>query len=89
MRLPHVLIVLGLALAGCSSGINMHPLNTARLNADIDQPPTQELPAVYCYQNLTASPDCYAQPIPGEERRLMGFYGPPPPTPGYFGRRSF
>jgi hypothetical protein len=88
MRVPFVLIVLGLALAGCSSGINMHPFNTARINVD-DQPPSQELPAVYCYQNLTMSPDCYAQPIPGQERSLMGYYGPPPPNPGYYGRRSF
>ena len=87
MRLPSVLIVLGLALAGCSTGINMHPLGP--INADLQQPPSQELSAVYCYQNLTMSPDCYAQPIPGQERSLQGYYGPPPPNPGYFGRRSF
>jgi hypothetical protein len=32
---------------------------------------------VYCYQTL-AKPDCYAQPVPGDFNRMIGFYGPPP-----------
>jgi hypothetical protein len=89
MRWTFILIVLGLGIAGCSRGVNMHPFNTAGLDADFEQPPTQTLPAVYCYQNLTMSPDCYDRPIAGEERRLMGYYGPEPAQRGYYGRRSF
>jgi hypothetical protein len=34
-------------------------------------------PAIYCYESL-ARPDCYAQPLPGEYNRMIGFYGPRP-----------
>jgi hypothetical protein len=34
-------------------------------------------PTIYCYETL-AKPDCYAQPLPGEYNRMIGFYGPQP-----------
>jgi hypothetical protein len=85
MRWPAMLIVLGVGLgaglAGCN-GYNMHPIK--------DDLQTQVLPAVYCYHNMTESPDCYSTPLDADDaRRLMGYYGPDPDTRGYFGRRSF
>ena len=32
---------------------------------------------IYCYRTI-GDADCYALPVPGEERRLVNFYGPPP-----------
>jgi hypothetical protein len=32
---------------------------------------------LYCYGTL-ADPDCYAEPQPGWEGRLIGYYGPKP-----------
>lgn len=85
MRGPVMLIVLGVGLgvglAGCSTGINMHPLP-----GDLQ---AQAVPTVYCYHTMTESPDCYDVPIEPEVRRLMGYYGPDPETRGFFGRRAF
>src|SRR5581483_4814699 len=67
MRRPGLMILLGagLALAGCSENFRgPHPYN-----ADLQ---AQVVPAVYCYSNLTHSPDCYDVPIEPEVRRLMG-----------------
>jgi len=84
MRRPGLMILLGagLALAGCSENFRgPHPYN-----ADLQ---AQVVPAVYCYSNLTHSPDCYDVPIEPEVRRLMGYYGPDPENRGFFGRRAF
>lgn len=32
---------------------------------------------IYCYRTI-GDVTCYALPVPGEERRLVNFYGPPP-----------
>ena len=32
---------------------------------------------IYCYRTI-GDADCYALPVPGEERHLVNFYGPPP-----------
>jgi hypothetical protein len=32
---------------------------------------------IYCYRTI-GDVDCYALPVPGEERRLVNFYRPPP-----------
>jgi hypothetical protein len=32
---------------------------------------------IYCYRTI-GDVNCYALPVPGEERRLVNFYGPPP-----------
>jgi hypothetical protein len=86
MRWPAMLIVLGVGLgagvAGCN-GYNAHPFK------DDPELQAQAVPAVYCYQNLTQSPDCYDVPLEPEARRLMGYYGPDPQTRGFFGRRAF
>jgi hypothetical protein len=92
MRGPAILIalgVLGVGLAGCSNGINMHPFPSGPLVSDLQTPPSQAVPAVYCYHNMTESPDCYDVPLEPEVRRLMGYYGPDPQNRGYFGRRAF
>ena len=81
MRWPVGQIVLGVGLAGCSTGINMHPFP--------DDLQAQAVPASYCYQTLTQSPDCYDVPLNPEARRLMGYQGPDPEVRGFFGRRSF
>lgn len=31
---------------------------------------------IYCYRTI-GDVNCYALPVPGEERRLVNFYGPP------------
>jgi hypothetical protein len=32
---------------------------------------------IYCYATL-AEPECFRSPQPGEENRLVGYFGPPP-----------
>lgn len=34
---------------------------------------------LYCYRTIGRE-DCYAEPLPREGGRLVGFQGPPPPT---------
>ena len=60
-----------LALAGTASAFSMCQPKQPEVVAYM-QPP-----AIYCYESL-AKPDCYAQPLPGEYNRMIGFYGPPP-----------
>ena len=81
MRWGLIVTVLGAGLAGCAGSSGPHPYNIG-LEA-------QAVPAVYCYENLTQSPDCYNVPIEPEVRRLMGYYGPDPVNRGYYGRRAF
>lgn len=38
------------------------------------------MPPIYCYATL-AEPDCYAEPVPGWERRLIAYGGPAPDRP--------
>lgn len=35
---------------------------------------------VYCYNSL-ATVDCYAEPRPGENHKIVGYQGGPPPSP--------
>jgi hypothetical protein len=59
------------ALAGVLSGVSACQPNRPEVVAFVEPLP------VYCYQTL-AKPDCYAQPVPGDFNRMIGFYGPPP-----------
>jgi len=34
-------------------------------------------PPIYCYRTI-GDADCYKEPLPGAERRLVNYYGPPP-----------
>lgn len=61
-----------LVLAGTASAFSMCQPSRPDVIAYV------ELPTIYCYETL-AKPDCYAQPIPGEYNRMIGYYGPPPP----------
>jgi hypothetical protein len=60
-----------LASAAALSGLGACQPNQPEVVAFVEQLP------VYCYQTL-AKPDCYAQPMPGDFNRMIGFYGPPP-----------
>ena len=60
-----------LALAGTASAFSMCQPNRPDVIAYV------EPPAIYCYDTL-AKPDCYAQPLPGEYNRMIGYYGAPP-----------
>jgi hypothetical protein len=60
-----------LALAGTASAFSMCQPKQPEVIAYV-APPT-----IYCYQTL-AKPDCYAQPVPGDYNRMIGFYGPRP-----------
>ncbi len=88
MRWGGLLMVLGVALAGCN-GVNMQVVKQPLTIEMVGDQQPQALAAVYCYNNLTHSPDCYDVPIEPEVRRLMGYYGPPPVNRGYYGRRAF
>ncbi|MBI3515223.1 MAG: hypothetical protein HY060_14360 [Proteobacteria bacterium] len=88
MRWASLLIVLGVGVAGCN-GINMQAIKQPMTVNFIGEAPPQPVAAVYCYNNLAHSPDCYDVPIEPEVRRLMGYYGPPPVNRGYYGRRAF
>lgn len=59
-----------LALAGTASAFSMCQPNQPDMIAYV------EPPAIYCYHTL-AGPDCYAQPLPGEYDRMIGYYGAP------------
>jgi hypothetical protein len=60
-----------LALAGTASAFSMCQPNRPDVIAYV------EPPAIYCYETL-AQPDCYAQPLPGDYNRMIGYYGAPP-----------
>lgn len=40
-------------------------------------PPRPDYPAVYCYKTLS-DPECQPVPLPGEEYRLLNYFGSPP-----------
>ena len=61
-----------LALAGTASAFSMCQPKQPEVIAYVDPP------AIYCYHTL-AEADCYAEPVPGDYNRMIGFYGPPPP----------
>lgn len=67
----HSKVMSMLALAGTASAFSMCQPNQPDMIAYVE-PPT-----IYCYETL-AKPDCYAQPIPGEYNRMIGYYGAPP-----------
>ncbi len=81
MRWGLILSVLGAGCLGACNPIQMHPFK--------DDLQAQVIPAVYCYNNLVHSPDCYDVPLEPEVRRLMGYYGPDPVNRGFYGRRAF
>lgn len=68
-------IVLLLTLAACESPGNGEARILARdwLRAEIRPNPAP----LYCYGTL-GRPDCHEAPIPQEQNRLKGYYGPPP-----------
>jgi hypothetical protein len=74
MRWACVAMIVGLGLAGCA------------------RTPSTEvvvLPAVYCYNTMSGSADCYGVPLESEVRRLNGYYGPDPVNRGFYGQRAF
>ncbi|MFY7961788.1 MAG: hypothetical protein ACOVVK_17055 [Elsteraceae bacterium] len=76
-------LVLGLLMmAGCAQQ------QSSQLGTVIPSAPyvAPILPS-YCYKTLS-SVDCYAQPLVGEERRLVNYQGPPPPGFGWAGSGS-
>jgi hypothetical protein len=77
-----ILILSLLVLAGCAQR------QSSQIGTVIPQPPnvTPILPS-YCYKTLS-SVDCYAQPLEGQERRLVNYQGPPPPGFGWAGAGS-
>ena len=90
MRAPLVLtgLLLAFGLTGCY-GVNMAGWRSAAPFELVQDETPRPLQAVYCYNNLGHSPDCYDVPIEPEARRLMEYYGPAPQVRGYYGRRAF
>jgi hypothetical protein len=76
--MARLLLVAALALlAGCERFPGIPPNETGVLNYDwIPADPRPAPPPLYCYATL-ATPECFAQPIPG--RPLLGLYGRDPP----------
>jgi hypothetical protein len=90
MRAPLVLSVLLLAFGlGACNGVNMAVIKEPLVFEVAQDTSPQPLQAVYCYNNLGHSPDCYDVPLEPEARRLMGYYGPAPQVRGFYGRRAF
>lgn len=90
MRAPVILTVLLLAFGlGACNGLNMAVIKEPMPFAVTQDQTPQPLQAVYCYNNLGHSPDCYDVPIEADARRLLNYYGPDPQVRGYYGRRAF
>ena len=68
-------LALVVGAAGCSSSLTgwstteTELLQAAYVGPDRFPPP----PPVFCYRTL-AEVDCYAEPLPGEQNRLVGAY---------------
>jgi hypothetical protein len=70
LRLRTLTLSLLLPFAGCGIPGMSWTESEAPLMSSTGQP-------LYCYGTL-ADPDCYAEPQPGWEGRLIGYYGPKP-----------
>jgi hypothetical protein len=70
LRLPLLSFFLLLPLAGCGGMSGLWSDSEAPQVSVTGEP-------LYCYGTL-ADPDCYAEPQPGWEGRLIGYYGPKP-----------
>ncbi len=72
------LAVTALALSGCYL-----PEKYQQSDADLKRtyakiaPPRPETPSVYCYKTLS-DPECLPVFLPGQEYRLISYYGPAP-----------
>ena len=90
MRAPLVLsvLLLGFGLGACN-GVDMAIIKDPMPFEVVQNQAPQPLQAVYCYNNLGHSPDCYDVPLEPEARRLMQYYGPDPQVRGFYGRRAF
>lgn len=65
----------GLALAGCAQ---VEKLFKPEETAQVEAAPAPTRPSLYCYRTL-AVVDCHPEPRPGDNRRLVGYEGAPPP----------
>ena len=78
MKLIFGLAVAALALSGCQL-----PEKYQQSDADLKRtyakiaPPRPETPSVYCYKTL-ADPECLPVFLPGQEYRLLSYFGPAP-----------
>lgn len=76
------LAALAVLLGGCDTARDaLHPgeaeiIDRSWMKREIVSRPE----ALYCYRTLGRE-DCYRAPIPGERRRLIEHYGPPPDLP--------
>jgi hypothetical protein len=74
-----IAVIAVLLVAGCAdlkeAGTDMHARFVGWLHPA--EAPAIPLDSLYCYRTL-ADEDCYAYPIAGEERRLIGYVGPAP-----------
>jgi hypothetical protein len=50
-----------------------------RFEPEAGSPPERAAAPLYCYGTIGRE-DCYDAPLPSEERRLVGYQGPPPPA---------
>jgi hypothetical protein len=74
------LVLIAMALSGCFRLDSEGPASDAAnrlvdLVIDRPKPPMRAIDPVYCYRTL-AVVDCAAEPVQGEERRLVGQVGP-------------
>jgi hypothetical protein len=79
---------MAVGLSGCY-GVNMAGWRSSAPFEVVQDEGPKPQQAVYCYNNLGHSPDCYDVPLEPEARRLMEYYGPAPEVRGYYGRRAF
>ncbi len=72
------LMALGVSLAGCYL-----PESWQQSDAELKRgyakiaPPRPDTPSVYCYKTLS-DPECLPVALPGQEYRLLAYYGPAP-----------
>lgn len=72
------LVALGVSLGGCYL-----PESWQQSDAELKRgyariaPPRSDTPSVYCYKTLS-DPECLPVALPGQEYRLLAYYGPAP-----------
>lgn len=77
-----VKLIFGVAAALALSGCYL-PESWQQSDAELKRgyakiaPPRSDTPAVYCYKTLS-DPECLPVFLPGQEYRLLSYYGPAP-----------
>ena len=69
----HLCFAALIMLPGCQGPGEAGILSQAFMAPELVERPRR----LYCYRTL-GEPDCHLQPLPGEDSRLIEFYGPPP-----------